>query len=321
MTASSTGLTFGIYPFSMAGMASGVAAGPPDDLQRLPGIIERLRGGRNFLLRTYAPYAGSESVPGIYGMLDLCAVSNMAWDFVLTFRAGHEKLDGWLQVIRDIVARHGKTLNTLQITNEPNLTHAPDAGDGSQPQVREALVQGVLAAKDARQAAGATVKIGFNAVPRFNPQDGFWASLPKIDPAIAKAIDYAGFDFYPDVFGDAIALENLPAAVERLLRDFRTRDLPAAGISADVPLRICETGWPTGPQRSYERQALVLESVIRTVHRLRSELNITHYELFGLRDADSGNDNLCYQFGIMRDDYTPKPAFEVYRDLIRELGR
>ena len=40
----------------------------------------------------------------------------------------------------------------------------------------------------------------------------------------------------------------------------------------------------------------------------------------GLRDADSNNPNLFYQFGLMRDDYTPKPAFETYRQLIAELG-
>ncbi len=164
------------------------------------------------------------------------------------------------------------------------------------------------------------MNIGFNAVPTFQLGDDFWSSLPQIDPTFSAALDYVGLDFYPDVFGSPIALEHLPAAVEKILRDVRIQDFAAAGISGDVPLRICENGWPTGPQRSYERQALVLESIIRTVHRLRSELNITHYELFGLRDADSSNENLFFQFGILRDDYTPKPAFEVYRKLIAELS-
>ncbi len=321
MAATSTGLVFGVYPFSMAGMASGLAAGPPDDVHRLPEIIERLRGGATSCLRTYAPYSGSASVTGVFAMLDFCAISKIAWDFVLTFRAGHEKLDGWLQVIRDIIARHGKTLNTLQITNEPNLTNVPDAGDGSQPNIREALVQGVIAAKEAARACGATVNIGLNAVPSFHASDDYWPSLPQIDKRLADSLDYVGLDLYPDVFGALIALDSMPAAVELILRNFRKKDLFAAGISAEVPLRITENGWPTGPERPYERQAAVLESVIRTVHRLRNELNITHYELFGLRDADSANANSFYQFGILRDDYTPKPAFDVYRALIRELGR
>ncbi|GIP11639.1 hypothetical protein J1TS5_38090 [Paenibacillus macerans] len=61
--------------------------------------------------------------------------------------------------------------------------------------------------------------------------------------------------------------------------------------------------------------------MIHTVYRLRMEFGISHYVLFGLRDADSSKPDLFHQFGIMRDDYTPKPAFAVYRRLIRELGR
>jgi hypothetical protein len=61
--------------------------------------------------------------------------------------------------------------------------------------------------------------------------------------------------------------------------------------------------------------------VIRAVDGLRSELSITHYDLFGLRDADSGIDELFHQFGIVRDDYTPKPAFDAFRHLVDELGR
>jgi hypothetical protein len=87
-----------------------------------------------------------------------------------------------------------------------------------------------------------------------------------------------------------------------------------------VPIRVTENGWPTGPGRSPERQAATLETVIRTVHDHRAELNIAGYELFDLRDADSGRPNVFCQFGLLRDDYEPKPAFETYRRLIAELG-
>ncbi len=63
-----------------------------------------------------------------------------------------------------------------------------------------------------------------------------------------------------------------------------------------------------------------METVIQTVYGLRNELNISHYELFGLRDADSSKDDLFHQYGIMRDDYSPKPAFEAFKSLIREFG-
>ena len=134
-----------------------------------------------------------------------------------------------------------------------------------------------------------------------------------------SALDYVGLNSYPDVFGGRIAPEHLRTAVEQALRHFRA-NVQTAGIPASVPIRITEHGWPTGPDRTYERQAEFLEMVIRTISDLREGLNITHYELFGLRDADSSNEKLFYQFGIVQDDYTPKPAFFTYQQLIAELS-
>ena len=56
------------------------------------------------------------------------------------------------------------------------------------------------------------------------------------------------------------------------------------------------------------------------VDHVRAALNVTHYEFFALRDADSSNPGLGYQFGLPRDDYRPKPAFDRYRALVAELG-
>jgi hypothetical protein len=311
--------TFGIYPFGFAGMASGAASGPPDDFTKLPAVIEQLRGGRKLLLRTYGHFTGDDAAPGILTQIEFIARSGLPWDFVLCFRQEGPQLAGWLRLIEEIVARYGNILDALQITNEANLRHVPDAADGSRPHVRQALAYGVVTAKQAVVAHQATVKIGFNAVPTFHEPDDFWSAIVQFDGAFIAALDYVGLDFYPDVFGAPIALEDLPAASENILRNFR-KQLADASIPATLPLRICENGWPTGPTRPAERQAQVLETVIRTVYRLRAELNITHYELFGLRDADSSNENSFFQFGIVHDDYSPKPAFAVYQRLIQELS-
>ncbi len=220
-----------------------------------------------------------------------------------------------------MVQRYGEQLDALQVTGEANLTNVPASADGSQPNARNALVQGVLAARRAADAAQAPVKIGFATVPCFDPSDDFWPSLANMgNGSFAAALDYVGYDFYPDVFGPPIPAEKLAGAVAMLLQQLRNVNLPTAGIPASVPIRICENGWPTGPERSEAKQAQVLERVIRAVYASRLEYNITHYELFGLRDADSSNDNLFYRFGIVHDDYTPKPAFATYRHLIAELG-
>jgi hypothetical protein len=64
----------------------------------------------------------------------------------------------------------------------------------------------------------------------------------------------------------------------------------------------------------------VLDAVVRTINDLRTALNVAHYEFFMLRDEDSERAELGYQFGLLRHDYTPKPAFETYMRLIAELG-
>ena len=87
-----------------------------------------------------------------------------------------------------------------------------------------------------------------------------------------------------------------------------------------MPIHIAENGYPTGPGRSYEEQDRALREMVRAVHDFRGNYNVTDYRWFDLRDGDSGDPNFQQQFGLMRDDYTPKPAFETYRALIAELG-
>jgi hypothetical protein len=84
---------------------------------------------------------------------------------------------------------------------------------------------------------------------------------------------------------------------------------------------ITEHGWPTGPGRPASRQADVLRTVIDVVARNAQALTITGYIHHTLRDAWSAGSGLFCQFGLMTDDYTPKPAFHAYRDLVSTLSR
>ncbi len=84
---------------------------------------------------------------------------------------------------------------------------------------------------------------------------------------------------------------------------------------------ITEHGWPTGPGRTPQRQAEVLRTVIDVISRNAEELRITGYIHHTLRDACSAGAGLLCQFGLMTDDYAPKPAFHVYRELIDAAGR
>lgn len=62
---------------------------------------------------------------------------------------------------------------------------------------------------------------------------------------------------------------------------------------------------------------VALSDMINSILALCKPLNITHYELFSLWDADSGSTEPSGTLGIVSDTYRPKPAFTLYRDLVR----
>jgi hypothetical protein len=314
------GLIFGIYP----GGDSGVAVGPPDDPRQVRRALDALQpAGRPFVVRGYLPFkdASDDPTPARETPLEVAqyATDLRRVDLVLQFQSRSGDVAGYLEFVRTQVLRLGGLATCVQITEEPN--NAMHGLDGGTPNVLDALVEGVLVAKAAAQAAGyTTLQVGFNAVPSVGDDAAFWSALGGLGGRrFVDALDYVGFDFFPDVFrplDDA----RLSPAIEGLLGALRERWLPAAGIPASVPLHIAETGWPTGAGRSAARQAVVLEAVLRTVHGLRERYGISQYELFSLRDADSVCPDVWYQFGLLRSDYTPKPAFATMRRLIAELS-
>ena len=166
--------------------------------------------------------------------------------------------------------------------------------------------------------------MGFNSTPTFGPAAEFWGSIGALGgQPFLDALDYVGLDFFPDVFR-SVAPDGEPGdlaeATLGVLETMRNAWLVSAGIPPTIPIHITEHGWATDHARTPERQNEVIKRVIRIVHEARQRLNIARYTIFDLRDVDSAVPNIFYQFGLMRDDYTPKPAFQTYADLIAELG-
>lgn len=326
-----TGFTFGIYPLSVAGTPFGLAVGPPDNDEKIQMTLDDLRGGTKKLLpRTYLIYT-KEWESSMLANADRYSEAGLLGDLVIgcgdwtnSQEQGLE-LENWLQFIREVIERHGNQLASLQITNEPNLSFM----EGSKPYIMQALVEGVLTAKREVRERKLPVQIGFGSVPDSPAAvPHFWENLTKAGgQAFRESVDFVGHNFYVDVFEDQpLELKEVPVSVERILRQLREESLVAAGLPGSIPIRVAENGWPTGKNpvaninRTYERQSLVLEAVIRKIHDLRVTLNISHYELFGLRDADSSKDDLFHQYGILRDDYSKKPAYDTFKSLVQELG-
>ena len=97
--------------------------------------------------------------------------------------------------------------------------------------------------------------------------------------------------------------------------------MPLAGFGRRQPIHLEELGYPTGPGRTEEAQAVALDAFVRTLNRYRGTYGITNVNWFGLRDNNSAGPDFQSFFGLLRDDYSAKPAFAVYRKVIRELGR
>jgi hypothetical protein len=236
-------------------------------------------------------------------------------DLVAQYQSRRGDVAGYCSFLQTLVSGHGAAIATLQIGEEPDVTGNPVL-DGYYPAVTDAIIAGVSAAKEeARRLGHHHLQVGINTTLLFGPAASFIAGLAKAGgPRFTDDLDYVGLDFFPGVFRP-VEPDRVAAVTEAVLREHRENVLAPAGLST-IPLRITENGWPTGPGRPPEQQAQVIQAIVTTVARNADSLGLTGYTHFSLRDADSGNPGLFYQFGLMTDDYTPKPAFATYRDLI-----
>lgn len=97
--------------------------------------------------------------------------------------------------------------------------------------------------------------------------------------------------------------------------------MPKAGLGDEVELWVSENGYRTKPVVNSEAgQAERLISTVDAVAAQAGSLGVTDYRWFNLRDNDSDGADLFSQVGLLRDDYSPKPAFAEYRRAIRRLG-
>ncbi|MGH8881021.1 MAG: hypothetical protein ACRD0P_27310 [Stackebrandtia sp.] len=310
-----------MYPGGISGDDSvGLTQGPPDDPAAITTALATLQSGqRAFLVRGYLGFHdedGSFTVtprePQQY------AVDGRRLDLVVQYQSRGGDVTGYLRYLREVIRRHGDRLASVQVAEEPNITDNPVL-DGYYPGISDAIVNGVAAARDEITRQGLDVQVGFNTTPLFGPAASFLTKLSAHGgQSLMDAVDYVGLDLFPDVFRP-IEPDELADRVTGLLR-YHRQCLTDAGFPATTPIRVAENGWPTGPQRTAERQAQVLDTIVRTLASHSTELNIDGYCHFSLRDTDSANPGLFHQFGLLTDDYTPKPGFAAYRALIAEFG-
>lgn len=327
-------LAYGIGPLPQAGQIGGSPApAVPEDPGRTHALLGRLRPRNGPFVLRLNRFFWSDREEGFRRYLALVdRFTRRGYLIELQVRYHpDERQEGdiaaWTAHVREVVRRFGanRGVVALQITNEANLTFSPDSSDGAYAGVRDALVQGVLAAKDEVRRRGlGHLKVGFNWAYRTDPanETSFWQSLrDKGGRPFAEALDWIGLDAYPGtVFppaesegGERDGMVNAMSSLRCYAR------IPA--IPESVPMKIEENGWPTQPPgRPYEKQADVLELMVRAAHDFRGTFNVTDYRWFNLRDGDTSSPLLFQHFGLVESGYAEKPAFERYRRLVDELS-
>ncbi|HEY4828517.1 MAG TPA: hypothetical protein VIH85_17210 [Solirubrobacteraceae bacterium] len=333
-------LTFGIYPGGAAGSVARSGPARPEDPALRLAALERLRSpGRPFVLHLYVGYTG----PGGYSARDQIGTELAAYaaagfqtEVAICYRpaGGGSDADvaGFVAFVRTTVESFARDPGfvSVQVTNEANVGGAPDACDGAYLGARDALIDGVIAAHEVVQANRFSgVRVGFNwAYSTEQDQEVFWRYLGRTGgPRFTGALDWVGLDAYPFTWNSPdppASSDELAVAtarwMDRALSLLRSTYLPFAGIPDTVSLQLSENGYPTGPGRTDAMQATVLRAAVTAVHQARRADNVTGYRWFDLRDADSSGPSFESGYGIMRDDYSPKPAFAVYRQLVAEFG-
>lgn len=330
-------LQFGIYPGGAAGTVGPSGPLSPENPAKRLAALELLRpaSGR-FVLHLYAGYGGptgASAAAQVGGEIDQYEAASFQIELVLCYRPsdGDPTVDvpGFAAFVRGAVERFGSNPNfiSLQVTNEANVVGAPGASDGSYAGAEDALIVGVEAAEDELGRAGDhQVKVGFNwAYQLGSAEQSFWSYLGAHGGgAFRRALDWVGIDAYPGTWGPSLPSGvGLASGVRRSTRaalaSLRNRYMPLAGIASSIPLHVSESGYPTGPGRSYGNQSAVLRAAVRAVSDYRSTYNVSDYRWFDLRDADTASASFEDQYGLLTDTYTAKPAFAVYRALVAAL--
>jgi hypothetical protein len=330
-------LVFGVYPGGAAGTVGPSGPVAPENPALRMAALKRLRSRRRpFVLHLYASYTGADGSSaaqqvgeeiGEYGK------AGFQTELVVAYRPadGGSPADvgGFVEFVRAAVRSLGPVpgFDSLQVTNEANQGGSPNTSDGYYADAKDALIDGVVAAKGEIRGHGFThIEVGFNwAYATDAGERAFWRYLGHHGGRrFIDDLDWVGLDAYPGTWGPALGGRGLAAETTRFidgaLHAARVTYMPLAGIPHTVALRVSETGYPTGPGRTEAMQVTVMKAAVEAVYHARATYNITGLRWFDLRDADSSSSSFESQYGLMRDDYSPKPAFGAYRTLVARLS-
>ena len=324
-------LRMGIFPLA-AGSAGAAQAEPaPEDPAKALAALPALRApGKELVIRLNRMFwaDGDAGLARFAALVDGYAREGFRSELQVRYhppegRAGD--IAAWLDYVRAAVRTFAprRSVVALSITNEANLPGSPNTSDGFYAGVREALVQGVIAARaEADRLGRPDLSIGFSYAYRNSPQadDAFWEELgSRGGAAFAAAVGHVGLQVYPGLFWPPATTDPAGDVIEALtlLRDCW---MPKAGLGRGVPLWVTESGYATRGGAGEDRQAADLRATIDALARWAGTLGISDYRYFNLRDNRSQGADLFDAVGLLFDDYREKQAFGVFREAVAAHG-
>jgi hypothetical protein len=327
-------LRFGITP-QLAGTSGGSQGEvAPEDPAKALNALHRLQPPKRRLVIRLNRLFESDGEAGIDHFVELAdryRREGFAVESQIRYHPAPDQegdMAAWEAFVRQATAAlvANPAVVALTITNEVNLPISANTSDGAYDGALDAIVRGIVTAQDVLDQTGrGDVALGFSYAYRYLPdQDvAFWRGIgDRATPEFYAALDYVGVQLYPGLFwppafgpGETAGSATLDALT--LVRDCY---MPLARLGGDVPIWISENGYATNLNRRLERQVTDLTSTVEDVFAYSGTLNVTDYRYFNLRDNNSDGGDLFDAVGLLFDDYSEKPAFAAYRDLIERFG-
>jgi hypothetical protein len=235
------------------------------------------------------------------------------------------------------LATQSSCVVSLQVTNEANFALSKPTSDGAYPSAELALVKGVEASKAQVEAGRGSLRVGFNLayLPTFSSVPAFLASLNAAGGAsFVGSLDFVGLDLYPGTYYPALPPPGSPGFSD-YARQLTSQELLSfhSQLFGELPLRpstkleLTEIGFPTSQSWHHTdaEQAELVDAFAAGACAVSSQTGLSSFEWFDLADAAAPSPDLSplglslpWQFGLVRHDLRPKPAFFAYQ---RVIGR
>jgi len=334
LSASGHRLRFGVSPEAAGTVGAGQGEVVPEDAGKADAALHRLRPGNRTLVVRLSRLFMADGGRGIRRLARRArhfAAEGFLVESQVRYHPPPEAegdMAAWMRFVRRSARRLGRNpaLTALTITNEVNLPISPNTSDGAFAGALRAIVRGIPAAERTLARIGRRdVSLGFSYAYRWLPDSdvAFWDDLgAQGTKRFRRALDYVGVQLYPGLFWPPTLLtETAGEATLEALTLVRDCYMPRAGLGARKELWITENGYATNLSHTEARQATELEDTVALVRRYSGTLGVSDYRYFNLRDNRPAGTDLFDNVGLVRANYSRKPAFSMYRRLVRRFGR